>query len=139
MTSVAIFGLSGLAIILLMITKWLQEEKHKNVTILNAISKGNVQIRKLHHLLVYFYDVGKAQVLFIFKIQIPLHSKNIFNKLVTFLKKQKERYVMSMRDSKLLKKHDGLSEFFQNMSSVKKGDGEINDVYENDPADRPHK
>ncbi|MDZ4205676.1 MAG: hypothetical protein U1C12_00450, partial [Patescibacteria group bacterium] len=76
-------------------------------------------------------------ILFFFKKQIPIHSRNSLNKLLTFLKKKKEQYVVSMRDSRLLKKSDGISEFFKNMSDIEKGNGEIHDVYEdaspNDP------
>ena len=35
-----------------------------------------------------------------------------------------------MRDSKLLKKSDGISEFFKNMSNIEKGNGEIHDNYD---------
>ena len=137
MTSVAIFSLSGLAIIVLMVTKWLEEKRNTHFFILKAISKGNIQTRKFYHLLVYFYDTGKEQILFVIKKQIPLHSKISFNKLLSFLKHGREKYFVSMRDSRLLKKSDGLSEFFKNMSSIEKGDGEINDDYKDNPQNDP--
>lgn len=137
MTSVAIFGISGLAIILLITTKKLGERRKRRFFILSVISKGDIHIRKFYHRIVHFYSEGKEQALFILKKQVPKHSKNFFNKLLTFLKKKREQYVVSMRDSRLLKKPDGISEFFKSMSDIEKGNGEIHDVYEdaspNDP------
>ncbi|MDO8569747.1 MAG: hypothetical protein Q7R89_03180 [bacterium] len=137
MTSIAIFSISGLAIILLVATKRLELKRKQDFFVLGVISKGNIHIRKFYHRVVHFYSEGKEQTLFIFKKQIPKHFKNSLNKLLTLLKKKREQYVVSMRGSRLLKKSDGISEFFKNMSDVEKGNGEIHDVYEdaspNDP------
>ena len=59
-----------------------------------------------------------------------MHSKNSSNKLLSYLAEKKEKYINNMRDSRLLKKSDGISEFFKNMSSIEKGNGEIHDTYE---------
>jgi len=50
--------------------------------------------------------------------------------MTSFLKERREQYVNIMRDSRLLKKSDGISEFFKNMSDVEKGNGEIHDTFE---------
>ncbi|MDP3875245.1 MAG: hypothetical protein Q8Q22_01880, partial [bacterium] len=124
------FAISGVSIILLIAAKRLEEKRKKTFFISNAISKGDTRIREFYHKIVRFYSEGKERILFFFKKQIPIHSRNSLNKLLTFLKKKKEQYVVSMRDSRLLKKSDGISEFFKNMSDIEKGNGEIHDVYE---------
>ncbi|PIP61822.1 hypothetical protein COW99_01980, partial [Candidatus Roizmanbacteria bacterium CG22_combo_CG10-13_8_21_14_all_38_20] len=42
-----------------------------------------------------------------------------------------------MRDAKLLKKSDGISEFFKNISDIEKGQGEINEAFIIDRATEP--
>jgi len=78
---------------------------------------------------VHLYFEGKERSSFLIKRQIPLHSKNFSNKLTVYLREKRIRYFNNMRDSRLLKKSDGISEFFKNMSNLEKGNGEINDVY----------
>lgn len=135
MIFIAIFGISGLAIILLITTKKLGEKRKRRFFILSVISKGDIHIRKFYHRAVHLYSEGKEQSLFILKKQVPKHSKNFFNKLLTFLKKKREQYVVSLRDSRLLKKPDGISEFFKSMSDIEKGNGEIHDVCEDGSQD----
>jgi len=130
MTSIAIFGISGLAIVLLLITKKREEKQKKDFFILTLISKGNIHIRKIYHRVVRLYSEGKEQISFLIHKQLPIYYKKSLNRLVIFLKKKREQYVVSMRDSRLLKKPDGISEFFKNMSNIEKGNGEIHDVYE---------
>lgn len=137
MTVVFIFIISGLSIVALIVAKRLEEKRKKPFFISTAISKGDIYIRELYHRTIRFYSEGKEKTSFFFKKQIPIHSKNSLNKLISFLKEKREQYVGNMRDSRLLKKPDGISEFLKNMSSVEKGNGEINDIYEdaspNDP------
>lgn len=117
----SLFAVSGLAILLLVVRPFF---------ISNAISKGDKHTREFYHRVVHFYSESKEQLLFLLNKQVPIRSRNSLNKLLIFLKKKREQYFVSMRDSRLLKKSDGISEFFKNMSSIEKGNGEINDVYE---------
>lgn len=130
MITISIFTISGLAIVLLTTAKGLAEKRQKSFFILEAISKGDTHIRGFYRRAVHLYSEGKEQARFFFKRQIPIHSKNSFNKLISFLKEKRGQYIGNMRNSRLLKKSDGISEFFKNMSDVEKGNGEINDVYE---------
>ena len=57
-----------------------------------------------------------------------MHSKSFLNKLSAFLEKKREEYMNNMRNSRLLKKDEGISEFFKNLSQIEKGNGEIHDV-----------
>ena len=131
MIATSIFTISGLSIITLVVAKKLEEKRKKSFFILNVISKRDTRIRELYHRAVSLYSEGKEKSSFFFKRQIPIHSKNYFNKLLSFLKEKREQYVVKMRDSRLLKKSDGISEFFKNMSEIEKGNGEIHDVCEN--------
>ena len=135
MTFIAIFSLSGLAIVLLLITKKREEKYKKDFLILTLISKGNIHIRQIYHRVVRLYSEGKEQISFLIHKQLPIYYKKSLNRSVIFLKKKREQYVVSMRDSRLLKKPDGISEFFKNMSNIEKGNGEIHDVYEDSSQD----
>lgn len=130
MTSVIIFNISGLAIILLIVAKIVGEKRRKPFFISNIISKGDIHIRGLYHKVVHLYSEGKEKVSFLTMKRIPMRLRSFLNKLLSFLKEKKAQYTSDMRDSRLLKKSDGISEFFKNMSSAEKGNGEINDVYE---------
>lgn len=130
MIFIIFFIVSGLVIVLFLAIKNFEKKSKKKFFILHAISKRDIYIRKYYHRIIHFYSSGKEKVSFSFKRQIPMHSKNSFNKIVSFLKEQKERHVNNIRDSKLLKRPDGISEFFKNMSEIEKGNGEMNDVYE---------
>lgn len=130
MITTSIFAVSGLSIALLIVAKSMEERRKKPLFISNAISKGDIHIRKLYHTAVNLYSEGREKIFFFFKKQIPMHSRNSLNKTITFLKEKKDKYTDNMRDSRLLKKSDGISEFFKNMSDVEKGNGVIHDVYE---------
>ena len=131
----SIFAISGISIITLVIAKRLEEKRKKPFFILNVISKSDTRIRELYHRVVRLYSEGKEKSSFLFKRQIPIHSKNSFNKLLSFLKEKREQYIVRMRDSRLLKKSDGISEFFKNMSNLEKGNGEIHDSIGRDSQD----
>ncbi len=130
MIVISIFAISGLSIITLVIAKRLEEKRRKSFFISKAISKGDTHIREFHHRVVHFYSEGKEKISFFCKRQIPIHSRNSLNKLLSFLREKRGRYVNNMRDSRLLKKSDGISEFFKNMSDIEKGNGEIHDSFE---------
>lgn len=130
MTSVVIFIISGLAIVTLITSKSLEEKRKKPFLISTAISKGDIQIRNVYHKTLSYYSEGKERFIFLCKKRIPIHSRNIFNKISSYLKERKDQYTLNLRNSKLLKKQDGISEFIKSMSDVEKGNGAIHDVYE---------
>lgn len=130
MIAASIFTISGLSIVTLVVAKRLEEKRRKSFFISRAISKGDTHIRKFYHHAVRFYSEGKEKAHFFFRKQIPLHSRNSLNKSLSFIREKREQYVNNMRDSRLLKKPDGISEFFKNMSDIEKGNGEIHDVCE---------
>ena len=131
----SLFAFSGLSIILLLVAKRLEEKRKRIFFISNAISKGDTRIRGLYLKVVSLYSEGKERISFFYKKQIPIHSRNSLNKLLIFIRKRREQYAVSMRDAKLLKKSDGISEFFKNMSELEKGNGEIHDSVGRDSQD----
>ncbi|MDP3763248.1 MAG: hypothetical protein Q8Q92_01150 [bacterium] len=135
MIIISIFTISGLSIVTLVVAKRLEEKREKPFFISEAISKGDIHIRKIYHKAVHFYSEGKEKFLFLTKKRIPIHLRNTLNKLISFLKEKREQYVHNMRDSRLLKKSDGISEFIKNMSDIEKGNGEINHIYEDSSQD----
>ena len=136
MASIAIFTISGLGIITLFIAKIISDRREKPFFVLEIISKGDKYVRELYHRGIHLYSEGKDVGWVFFKKQVPLHSKNIWNKTLSFVNEKKVEYLNNMRDSRLLKKSDGISEFFKNMNEVEKGNGEINDSYLEDSQDK---
>jgi len=129
MTSIVIFTISGMIVFLLPLAKRLESKQGKSFLIFRLISKGDFYVREIYHWMMHLYFEGKERSSFLIKRQIPLHSKNFSNKLTVYLREKRIQYFNNMRDSRLLKKSDGISEFFKNMSNLEKGNGEINDVY----------
>ncbi len=131
MAPIIIFNISGLAILILIVAKKIEEKRKKPIFISNLISRGDIHIRRLYHVVVHLYSEGKEKVLFFLKKQIRMHSKNSLNKTISFLEERRGRYINNMRDSRLLRrKTDGISEFFKNISNVEKGNGVIHDGLE---------
>ena len=135
MVTFTLFTLSGAALIMLTLAKRMEEKKRMTNFILRAISRGDERARAFHHQAVHWYSEGKTKAAFFIKKQLPMRSRNTFNKLVTMLQEESRRYAGTMRDSRLLKKSDGISEFFKSMSEVEKGAGEINEGYESAPVE----
>lgn len=129
MTSIVIFIVSGLAIITLISVKGWEIRRRKTFFITRAISRGDIYIREVYHKTVRFYYEGKEKIIFLIKKRIPIHSRNTFNKFITLIEEKRKIYTENMRDSRLLKRQDGISEFLKNVSDVEKGNGEIHDVY----------
>lgn len=130
MESVAIFAISGTAIITLLLGKKIEEKLRKPLFLFTWITKIDDHIRDWHHKTLHLYSEGKERISLLFSRQIKLHSKNTFNKLVTYLKEKRGQYENNMRNSRLLKKSDGISEFFKSISDVEKGNGAIDETLE---------
>ncbi len=130
MTLIAIFAISGLSILVLLTAKSIEKRRKKSLFILSAISKGDIRVRELWHKALDTYSSGKERALFLLTKQVPMRSKNFINKSVAFINERRAEYMGRMRDSRLIKKPDGISEFFKSMSEVEKGGGEINDYLE---------
>ena len=130
MAPIAIFAFSGLAIFSIIAAKILESKMKRPLFVLRLISKGDVLVRNIYHKLADLYLELKEKSTILVTKQLPLRARNEFNKLVAFLKDLIEKYVGNVRNSKLLKKSDGISEFYKNISEIEKGNGEINETLE---------
>jgi len=124
-----LFILSGTAIATLLLAKRVEEKRRKTNFILKAISKGDERFRTIHHKSIHSYSIGKERLAFWLKKQLPMRSKNLWNKFQALVAQTADKYMGDIRNSRLLKKPDGISEFFKNISEIEKGGGEINEVY----------
>ncbi len=127
---IALFAISGTALVIFLVAKSLDEKKSRQLFIFHWIKKSDERIRDCHYKCLHLYSEGKERMLFFFNKQVSLHSRNIFNKLIAFLKEKREQYETNIRNSRLLKKPDGISEFFKSISEVERGNGEINESFE---------
>jgi hypothetical protein len=126
-----IFILSGVALATLLVAKRIEEKKKRPVFILNLISRGDTHMRELHHRAVQYYSLGKEKGVFLVQKQLPRYSRSSLNKALALLEDRVKKHFDSIRDSRLLKKSDGISEFFKNISEVERGGGELHDdVYD---------
>jgi hypothetical protein len=130
----SIFILSGAGIATITISKRLEERRKTGVFLLKAVSRGDERVREIHHKALHHYSYGKDRFAFWFKKQMPLKIKSLWNHFLAYLEEKSVEYLGDVRNSRLLKKSDGISEFFKNISEIEKGGGEINDeVYTIDP------
>lgn len=130
MVLIYLFILSGIVLMTMAVAKRLEEKRRTKVFLFKLISKGDSLAREFHHEAVNFYSAGKEKADFFIKKQLPMKSKSSFNKIIAKVEQKMERHIDNLRDSRLLKKPDGISEFFKNISTVEKGAGELRgDIY----------
>lgn len=125
------FILSGTIIAILLVAKRVEEKKNKSVLILNLISKGDEHARTVHHDVLRYYSLGKEKVTFLVSKQLPRYSRSSINKVMARVEERLDKHFHNIRDSRLLKKSESISDFFKTMSEVEKGEGELHeDVYD---------
>lgn len=129
----SIFILSGVGIVTLTVAKRLEEKKRHQTLVLRAVSRGDERVREIHHKALHHYSHSKEKFAFWFKKQLPLKVRSIWNRLKAYMGEKSVEYLGDMRNSRLLKKSDGISEFFKNISEIEKGGGEINDEVYREP------
>ena len=129
MTIEIIFAISGAAIALLLIAKVWELKRKRQVLLLKLISRGDEHVRKFSESAVVKYSTGKEKSSMYLKKQLPMQTKNFMMKTNSFVKEQAEGLFGNMRNSRFLKKEDGLSEFFKNISD--KEEGRIDETLEN--------
>ncbi len=123
----SIFILSGVGIVTLTVAKRLEEKRRAQTIVLRAVSKGDERMRDIHHKALHHYSYSKEKFAFWFKKQLPLKLKSLWHKVQLYVREKSVEYLGDVRNSRLLKKSDGISEFFKNISEIEKGGGEIND------------
>ncbi|MEK7135384.1 MAG: hypothetical protein AAB780_01625 [Patescibacteria group bacterium] len=127
MFTFSLFVISGVAIATLTVSKRIEEKKKQTPIVLRAVSKGDERVRALHHHALHQYSHGKDKFAFWFKKQLPLKLKSFWNRFQAYARERSTEYLGDVRGSRLLKKSDGISEFFKSVSEIEKGVGEINE------------
>ncbi len=129
MTITLLFAISGFVIVSMALAKKWEERRKKPTIILSAISKGDTWVKDVNHHAANLYTQGRERSIFMIQKQAPLRAKSFWNKFVAYVHEMAEKYLGDMRDSRLLKRSDGISEFFKNISDIERGNGEINEHY----------
>lgn len=130
MVTFVLFSISGVAIVAITLAKRVEERKKTTVFILRLISLGDERLRSLNHEALRQYSHGKEKFGFWVKKQLPLKLKSLWNRFEAYAREKSVKYLGDVRDSRLLKRPDGISEFFKNISEIEKGGGEINETLE---------
>lgn len=128
MITFILFAVSGVAIITITAAKRVEERKRTTVFILRLISLGDARLRTLHHQALRHYSTSKEKSGFWFKKQLPLKLKSFWNRFQAYVGEKAVEYLGDVRGSRLLKRSEGISEFFKNISEIEKGTGEINET-----------
>jgi|GEM_PF-1151259 len=130
MLAPALFFISGMAILSILLAKRHELRYKQTIFVLRLISRGDELVRKLHHRSIAFYSESKTKAEVLFKKQLPLRVRAGFNKTLSLIEEKSSLYLKRVRDSHLIKRSDGISEFFKSISEIEKGAGEINDSLE---------
>ncbi len=127
MVSFALFIFSGVTLVALLLAKRVENRSGRRSFLLRAISKGDRQIRELFHRVLDFYSLGRERSLFIIQKQLPLKAKRELGKAQTYIQEKIEGQFGNVRNARLIKRQEGISEFFKNISEIEKGGGELHE------------
>ena len=122
-----LFILSGIGIAVITLAKRVELKRKKTFFLLKAIARGEERAKSLYHEALHFYSDGKHKFSFFVRKQLPLRIKSYVNKFIIFIKERGEERFGNIRNSRLINKKEGISEFFKNISEVEKGGGELHD------------
>ncbi len=126
----AVFVSSGVLTASLIVAKWFEQRYRRSFFILKIVSRGDEKVREWAHAVAHKYSEMKERVNLLITKQMPLRIRGFINKHTESIRQKMDTYTEKARDSRLLSKKEGISEFFQSISTAEKGSGEINDVLE---------
>ncbi len=130
MFSIFVFILAGVVLAALILAKMYEikgSDVSRRLFVLKAISKGDERARDLYKKGLHFYSDGKHQFLFFVQKQLPTKARIYTNRALTKLQEMSEERFGNIRNSRLINRKEGISEFFKNISEVEKGGGELHD------------
>jgi hypothetical protein len=116
-----VFGISGVALVVIFFSKLWELKRHKPVPILSLISLGDERVHKISNELSHTYTAWREKAEFFVNKQLPLYTKNYIQKTNTLIKDKVMKYTGDIRGSKLLKKREGISEYFQSLAEKREG------------------
>ncbi|MEX0932441.1 MAG: hypothetical protein WDZ61_00915 [Parcubacteria group bacterium] len=112
------FFISGVAIALMLFTKRVEMEHKRTFILLRAISRGDERVRSWAHRSAHLYSEGKEKASFFLVKQLPIRTRNLWNKTSSQAGELGAVYLDKIRGARILKSTDeGLSDFFRNLSS----------------------
>lgn len=120
-----VFILSGVALVTLTLAKRFEQKGFGRLFVLKAVSKGDERARTYYQKSLHFYSEGKHRFIFFVKKQLPVKMRMHLTKAFVWVKEKGESRFGNIRNSRLIKKADGMSEFFKTVSEIEKGVGEI--------------
>lgn len=123
-----IFVISGLLAGALIVAKVLEGKRKNKPMLLRFVSLSDEWVRHFSHELAHRYAELKEKIHFLVSKQLPLHTKNLVNKTQATIKEKAGQYIVDIRGSRFLKKSDGISEFFKNLSE--RQNGRIDDEFQ---------
>jgi hypothetical protein len=126
MFSFALFVLSGVVIAALLVAKIIELRGNKPIFILRAVSKGDERARDLYHKSLKLYSDGKVKLVFFVQRELPVRAKIYLNKGLSWTQERLEEYFGNVRNSRLIDRREGISEFIKNISEIEKG-GELHE------------
>jgi hypothetical protein len=137
MISFYLFILSALVIVTMLVAKRIEEKKRASVLLLKLVSRGDERARVWYNQALQHYSIGKEKAEILVKKQLPLRTRHLLNKAISYSQELSAKYLGDVRNSRLLKRSDGISEFFKSISEVEKGTGEINETFINEAESLP--
>ena len=111
-----IFLVSGLGIFVLLLTKMRQLKVGRDPLLLRIISLGDAHMRELSQRSAHLYADSKEELDFFFRKQLPLRTRNVWNKATGIIADKVKILENDLRNTKLFKKNGNISEFFKAMS-----------------------
>ena len=114
---------------MLLAAKLIEEKRHKQIFVLGIISMGNESVRRYTRLITHKYSEFRTRLELTLSKRLPNQFKVLSNRAGNFLKEYVEYYTEKARNSRLLKRNGGISEFFKSISEVERGGGTINESY----------
>ena len=135
---ILVFIFSGLAIVMLIVGKVIEEKRSQPLFLFDLISKGDRHVRELSHMTSEEYSEFKTRAEFFIKKQLQMQARSSYYRTQTLLREQSDRFLKYIRDSRLIKKSDGISEFFKSVSEVERGGGQIDgysDAFQEDGSE----
>jgi hypothetical protein len=110
-----IFLISGVGIALLLLTKMREIQKGRTPLLLRIISLGDSRMKDMSHQTAHLYSDTKESLKFFVEKQLPLHTKNTYNKLKATFDEKAAMLMNDVRGHKIFKKDGGISEYFKQM------------------------
>jgi hypothetical protein len=131
------FALSGAVIVAIILAKLREDRSKRKPAFLRLISLGDERARTLSHELAHRYTELKDEADFFINKELPFKTRNFVNRTNQAIKERFDKYVGDIRGSRLMKRPDGLNEFYKSLSE--KENGRIDETMDvsGEPASAP--